>query len=181
MKNVWLGSWIVVITLACLSDASSQQVNIERSFDQRKASYKLERFHEVDEPEPGSQYVRRFDYLYYSDAGQIAKIRTIESESKAGKVTTIKVDDYFFQKGELRLVRLYFFMSGERFAALKDGSAVPLLTGEHIELENGELTKWIALGKNIPRTDRRWADKLASVNVSSRIELSKYEAFKNSK
>lgn len=175
------GFFVVLVTLAGSLTAIGQETDIERTFDQRKSSYKLERFHEVDDPAPDSKYGRRFDYLYYKESDQLTKIRVIESETEDGKASSIKVDDYFFLKGQLRLVRLYFFASGNRLEIIKNGAIVPLLTGEHIEFENGVLTKWTALGKNIPRTDKRWADKQTSAVINARIEIQKYESFKNPK
>lgn len=54
-------------------------------------------------------------------------------------------------------------------------------TGEHIEFENSKLSKWIALGQNIPTTDRRWPDKETSVELMVRIEVERYRDFANKK
>jgi hypothetical protein len=172
---------LVITALAGSVAAFGQHTDIETSFDKRKSAYKLECFEEVGERPPDSEYVTRFDYLYYKDADRLSKIRVIESDTRNGKAASIKVDDYFFVDGQLRLVRLYFFISDSRSAIIKRGDIVPLITGEHIEFEDGKLSKWIALGKNIPPTDRRWRDKQTSVEMSLRVEIMKYESLKKPK
>ena len=141
----------------------------------------MERFDVAGERWADSKTVRHFDYLYYSEGGELLKIRVIEAASSDGATSSIKVDDYFFIGRELRMVRLYFFASGTRLNEIKSGAVVPMLTGEHIEFSDGKLSKWIALGKNIAPTDRRWADKQSSVELSAKVELLKYKSFKKPK
>lgn len=176
MKVHLISFLIVVGSLVSALTTNGQPAEIEKSFDQRRASYKVVQHHEVDTSSPSAS---RFEYLYYRDGEQLIKIRMIEVESPQNK-PSVKVDDYFFVNGDLRLVRLYFFIADDRLQAIRKGSVVPLLTGEHIELEDGSLTRWIALGKEIPRTDRRWADKQTSVLLSARVERLKYESIRKS-
>lgn len=180
MRAWYLGSCVLATLVGSIA-AFGQRTDIEANFDKRKSSYTLERFEDPGERPPDSEYITRFDYLYYKNADQFSKIRVIESDTRNGKAASIKVDDYFFVGGQLRLVRLYFFISDSRSAIIKRGDIVPLITGEHIEFEDGKLSKWIGLGKNIPPTDRRWKDKQTSVEVSLRVEIMKYERFKKPK
>jgi hypothetical protein len=167
--------------IAVTSGVAAQPVateTIEKSFDKTRTSLKLERFREDLGSVPGE--TRRLEYLYYLDSkDQLVKIRMIESEDRPD--TSIKVDDYFFINGDLRLVRLYFFIDSSRLELLRKGSIVPLLTGEHIELRDGKLVRWNALAREIPSTDRRWADKQSSVLFSARVEINNYAEFKKPK
>ena len=155
--------------------ASAQHVPVERDFERARKSLKLERFQQERDlfGDPGT---RTFEYLYYHEKDKLVKIRLIEKEGKPD--ASIKVDDYFFVNGDLRLVRLYFFVGSSRHRLLRQGDIVPLLTGEHIEMLNGKLIRWTALGKDIPSTDRRWDDKQSSVLRSLQIELMYYNEFK---
>lgn len=108
---------------------------VERSFDRIKNTLKLERFQADRESIPGAS--RRFEYLYYLDsASKLVKIRMIERENEPN--TSLKVDDYFFVDGDLRRVRLYFFMDSSKLDALRKGSIVPLLTGRAHRDERGK-------------------------------------------
>ncbi|MEO5860112.1 MAG: hypothetical protein ABIR33_14325 [Pyrinomonadaceae bacterium] len=151
---------------------------IEKHFDKIRSSLKLERFQQDREIVAGESL--RFEYLYYHDSnGKLVKMRVLEFENEPN--ASVKVDDYFFANGDLRLVRLYFFMNSSRLETLRKGEIVPLLTGEHIEMKDGKLVRWNALGKEIPSTDRRWRDKTTSVTTSLGVEMMFYKEFKKPK
>lgn len=160
---------------------SAQQVattDFEKNFDRRRGTLKLEKFQKDREMAPGSPF--RFEYLYYVDQnGKLAKIRVIERENRPE--ASLKVDDYFFIDGDLRLVRLYFFTNSSRLAALNDGRIVPMLSGEHIELKDKKLLRWNALAREVASTDARWADKQAAVLVYAQAEINIYNEFKKPK
>lgn len=176
MKIGIIRSCLIIGTLVSAHATSGQQFDIEKEFDKKKASYTLSRF-STDVEGATDNYFERFEYLYYRDKDQLVKLRIIEIASDSRSTSSIKVDDYFFLNGDLRLVRLYFFIGGNRLEAIRKGSIVPLITGENIEMDKGKLVRWSALGKEIPPTDRRWNDKQSSVLLSARVELITYEEF----
>jgi hypothetical protein len=165
----------IILPLIVAVSVSAQQSSIERDFEKKRASYTLKRFHEDRAMFPG-ETTTRYEYLYYLDKDQLVKIRFIERRNEPD--ASIKVDDYFLVDGDLRLVQLYFFIDSTRLAIIKAGRVVDLPSiGERIELADGKLLKWAALGKVIPSTDKRWRDKQQSVLISLKVEMMIYKEF----
>lgn len=81
---------ITVVGLLTSLWAHGQPVDVEKDFDKRRSSYKLEKFSEEPETFDDSDYVRNIDYLYYLEGKKIVKIRVIESNGN-GRNASIKI------------------------------------------------------------------------------------------
>lgn len=157
-----------VLMSFCALVVSAQNGGVAYNFEKNKTKYKLEKFSEGEDASSG------YDYLVYTNKGQVVKIRVIWSSSANPNYW---IEDYYYNGGKLNAFYRYD-LAKRNYKNAKLGKTIPLTETERLYLTDAKMTDWFEKGKAVAKDDARWSEKEKEILQNAADQLENYKMLK---